>query len=68
MTHLATITTAWQYANEQGRIHYVVTDGEHERWCHVDPGEALHDLLLPHVRGRVQLPQQSSASQISAGQ
>ena len=68
MTPIATITTAWQYAYENGRIHYTVSDGEHERCCVVDPGTELHAFLLPHVKAPVLPPQQSAASQVSMGQ
>ncbi len=68
MHSIATITTAWQYAFEQGRIHFTVTDGEHERCCVADPGTDLHALLLPHVTAPVLPPQQSAASQVSMGQ
>ena len=68
MHSIATITTAWQYAFEQGRIHFTVTDGEHERCCIADPGTDLHALLLPHVKAPVLPPQQSASSQVSMGQ
>ena len=68
MHSIATITTAWQYAFEQGRIHFTVTDGEHERCCIADPGSDLHALLMPHVKGPVLPPQQSASSQVSMGQ
>ena len=68
MITVATITTAWQYAYEEGRIHFTVTDGEPERCCVADPGSDLHAFLLPHVKQPVWPPQQSSATQVSMGQ
>ena len=68
MYPVASITTAWQYAYEEGRIHYTVSDGEHERCCVADPGSELHAFLLPLVKAPVLPPQQSSASQVSMGQ
>ena len=68
MAPVAIITTAWQYAYEDGRIHFTVSDGEHERCCVADPGSDLHALLLPHVTVAALPPQESLASQVSMGQ
>ena len=68
MSQVAAITSAWQYAHEDGRIHFVASDGEHERWCSVGPGDPLHELLLPHIATPVLPTQQSQASQFSTEQ